>query len=226
MKSKKLTVTALAAALSFGGLAISQPAFAGDEKKAEKKDAAKGKRKSQGKTDPERKKLTDAEKAKIKCTYFQVLWHGDAQGCKQGDKCKFKHEVCATKEEYDALYKPWENGVNRQRSQSATGRGGQTSAPRSPSNDSTKGGGRGKGGKGGKADGGKGKRIYAMSADMGHFCKKYMACPGRAPPEGDGTCEKVHCTETDCKLSIKQFREKTKADAEALKAKLAKGDGK
>ena len=145
--------------------------------------------------------------------------------CKQGDKCKFKHEVCATKEEYDALYRPWENGITRQRSKSASGRGGDNRPTRAPSNDSTKGGGPGRG-KGGKADGWKGKRIFALSADMSHFCKKYMACPGRAPPEGDGACEEVHCTETDCRMSLKQFKDKAKADAEALKAKLAKGVGK
>ena len=61
MKSKKLTVTALAAALSFGGLALSQPAFAGDDKKAEKKEEKKDDKK-----DDKKKDKKDAEKGKDK----------------------------------------------------------------------------------------------------------------------------------------------------------------
>ena len=61
MKSKKLTVTAFAAALSFGGLAISQPAIAGDDKKAEKKDVKKEEKK-----DDKKKDKKGAEKGKDK----------------------------------------------------------------------------------------------------------------------------------------------------------------
>ena len=49
---------------------------------------------------------------------------------------------------------------------------------------------------------------------MSMFCKKYMECPGRARPQGDGTCPKVHSDQGDAKIVIKAGKDKKKAAGE------------
>jgi len=52
--------------------------------------------------DPVRYPLTDAEKAKIKCIFYQ-----HDKGCRNGDKCKFAHSKVKNKAEWEAIYQPW-----------------------------------------------------------------------------------------------------------------------
>ena len=44
--------------------------------------------------------------AKKKCVWYQTKWR-KGPGCRRGVECKFSHEMCSTREEYDELRKPW-----------------------------------------------------------------------------------------------------------------------
>ena len=46
-----------------------------------------------------------------------------------------------------------------------------------------------------KVEKGKRRAVVAETlSDDNFYCKKGLECPGRAPPEGNGTCFKLHTT--------------------------------
>jgi len=135
--------------------------------------------------------LTDAEKAKIKCAYYQTDWH-NGKGCSNGDNCKFAHDKCKDQAEWDALYKPWKKSSGSPRQHNG-GTPRENTTPRgSPRDKEKKGGGKGQG---------------KMLPNMGLYCKKYLECPGRHEKQGgDGTCYKMHADKAVADANISNWK--------------------
>ena len=162
-------------------------------KKGDQKGKQQGKE-GKGKTNSG---LTNAQKAEIPCAYFQTKWHGGE--CKNNN-CPFAHSEVATQAEYDALYKPWEH-----RRTGSTPRAGNTPRGNTPRAGSP-GGKKGDGKKGNRESPKEGK-PFAEAANYSLFCRKGNECPGRAAPEGDGSCGKIHCTREEAERHIGHYKE-------------------
>ena len=173
------------------------------------KDAAKGGKGGKGgKDDSKRPRgpLTQAERAARPCAYFQTDLNG-GRTCnpKNGKPCGFGHWK-VSKAEYDAMFKPWENGWNSARQSVADGNAGRS--PVGSPRDALK--------AGNPSAKSKASKPFAAAANMKLFCSKYMECPGRAESDGGtGTCTKVHSSKAEAARIIAADKERMKKEKKA-----------
>ena len=171
------------------------------------KDRPEGKGKGKGKGKGGKTKLTDQQRAETLCTFYQVKWLGGV-GCK--DKtCKFKHVLAGSQEEADKLYKPY--SLSRQTSAANTPRDSALSTPRTPKKQNTPVPSPKSSPRGSKSAGkGKKKNTFHLAANYNMFCRHGPECGGRAPPDGDGSCERIHCSKSEADHIIRREKEKIK----------------
>jgi hypothetical protein len=168
------------------------------------KDRPEGKGKGKGKGKGGKNKLTDQQRAEVLCTFYQVKWLGGV-GCRDKN-CKFKHVLANSQEEADKLYKPW--SLSKQTSAATTPR---ESTPRTPKKPNTPVPSPKSSPRGAKSGGkGKKKSTFNLAANYSMFCKQGPECVGRAPPGGDGSCERVHCDKSEADHIIRREKERKK----------------
>jgi hypothetical protein len=46
--------------------------------------------------------------------------------------------------------------------------------------------------------------VNVMSFDMKHYCRNFLTCPGRAYPDGDGSCWKHHTSRSEAEVFVNQ----------------------
>ena len=126
----------------------------------------------------------------------RVLSAHGSNRCAKGNDCIFLHELCANQKEYDDLSKPWSLRTPRgqgtpRTAKNSKGKESDSPRPRSP------------------------RGTICAAAAM--ICQKGDTCPGRPAPTGNGSCQKLHCSEEE-RAAWKLKKEKAEKKEAAAKA--------